>query len=79
LFEIDTKIEKEVKEVESEAEEEIGTTEETDKAGDSNNKAYLTQSYKVKMFQVLLDKIDDDLGSKFKGRANILNFTKEKV
>jgi len=48
-----TKIEKEVKEVESEAEEEIGTTEETDKAGDSNNKAYLTQSYKVKMFQVI--------------------------
>ena len=48
---IDTKIEKEVQEVESDAEEE---GEEVDKpAGESNNKAYLTQSYKVKMFQVI--------------------------
>lgn len=52
---LDTKIEKEVQEVESDAEEE---GEETEKpAGESNNKAYLTQSYKVKMFQVIKLKV----------------------
>jgi len=43
-----------------------------------DSREYLQQSYKVKMFQVLLDKVSDNVPESFKGRNGALNYDKAK-